>query len=83
LHISGDNDLQRRLRLICEEFRDIFTTASIPSFHLVVDDSQWGNNRNRGPPRPQTTSNNADIARQIAILEKQGIIEKSTAVHYS
>ena len=89
LHISGDDDLQRRLRLLCEEFRDLFTTelpitpANIPPFHLVVDDSQWEHNRNRGPPRPQTTSNNADIVRQIAILEKQGIIEKSTAVYYS
>jgi hypothetical protein len=41
----------------------------------VVDDTQWEHNRNRGPPRPQTSSNNADIVRQIAILEKQGIIE--------
>jgi transposase InsO family protein len=49
----------------------------------VVDDSRWEHNRNRGPPRPQTTSNNADIVRQIAILEKQGIIEKSNAVYYS
>jgi hypothetical protein len=50
LHISGDDDLQRRLRLLCEEFRDIFTTelpsnpASIPPFNLVVDDSQWEHN---------------------------------------
>jgi hypothetical protein len=49
----------------------------------VVDDSQWEHNRNRGPPRPQTTSNNTDIVRQIAILEKQGIIENSTAAYYS
>ena len=89
MHISGDDDLHSRLRLLCEEFRDLFTTelpttpASIPPFHLVVDDSQWEHNRNRGPPRPQTTANNADIVRQIAILEKQGIIEKSTAVYYS
>jgi hypothetical protein len=38
---------------------------------------------NGNTTRPQTTSNNADIVRQIAILEKQGIIEKSTAVYYS
>jgi hypothetical protein len=69
--------------------RVIFTTelpitpAFIPPFLLVVDDSRWEHNRNRGPPRPQTTSNNADIVRQIAILEKQGIIEMSTAVYNS
>ena len=89
LHISGDDDLQSQIRSLCEEFRDIFsnelpsTPASIPPFHLVVDDSRWEHNRNRGPPRPQTTANNADIVRQIAILEKQGIIEKSSAVYYS
>ena len=89
LHISGDDDLQSQIRSLCEEFRDIFsnelppTPASIPPFHLVVDDSKWEHNRNRAPPRPQTTANNADIVRQIALLESQGIIEKSKAVYYS
>jgi hypothetical protein len=89
LHISGDDDLQSPILSLCEKFRDIFsnelppTPASIPPFHLVVDDSKWESNRNRGPPRPQTTANNADIVRQIAILESQGIIEKSKAVYYS
>jgi Reverse transcriptase (RNA-dependent DNA polymerase) len=89
LHISGDDDLQSQIRSLCEEFRVIFsnelppTPASIPPFHLVVDDSKWEHNRNRAPPRPQTTDNNADIVRQIAILESQGIIEKSKAVYYS
>ena len=89
LHISGDEELQLLIRSLCEEFRDLFsnelplTPASIPPFHLVVDDSQWHHNKNRGPPRPQTTANQAEIVRQIAILEKQGIIEKSSAVYYS
>jgi hypothetical protein len=89
LHISGDDDLQSQIRSLCEEFRDIFsnelppTPASVPPFHLVVNDSKWESNRNRCPPRPQTTANNADIVRQIAILESQGIIEKSKTVFYS
>jgi hypothetical protein len=39
--------------------------------------------RNRTLPRPQSAANQADIARQIAVLEKQGIIEKSNAAYYS
>jgi Reverse transcriptase (RNA-dependent DNA polymerase) len=39
--------------------------------------------RNRTPPRPQSAANQADIARQIAVLEMQGIIEKSNAAYYS
>lgn len=89
MHISGDDDLQSQIRALVEEFRDILTNelpstpASIPPFELVVDDSQWEHNRNRAPPRPQTTANNAEIVRQIAILEKQGIIEKSNALYWS
>jgi hypothetical protein len=86
---SGDDDLQSQIRSLCEEFRDTFsnelppTPASIPPFYLVVDDSKWEFNRNRGLPRTQNIANNADIVRQIAIVESRDIIEKSKAVYYS
>ena len=89
LHISGDKELQLLIRSLCEEFLDLLsnelplTPASTPFFNLVADDSSWHHNKNRGPPRPQTTANQAEIVRQIATLEKQGIIEKSSAVYYS
>ena len=44
IHISGDDDLQKRLHVLCEEFRDVFSNelpkepARIPEFNLVVDD---------------------------------------------
>jgi Reverse transcriptase (RNA-dependent DNA polymerase) len=75
--------------LLCNEFRDIFSNelpvspASIPPFELNVDDTKWKVSRNRTPPRPQSTANQADIIRQLAKLEEQGIIEKSNAAYYS
>jgi Reverse transcriptase (RNA-dependent DNA polymerase) len=75
--------------LLCNEFRDILSNqlpaspANIPPFDLTVDDTKWKVSRNRTPPRPQSAANQADIARQIALLEKQGIIEKSNAAYYS
>jgi hypothetical protein len=84
LHLAGDPDQQNKLRLLCNEFRDIFSNelpvepADISPFDLNVDDSKWKVSRNRTPPRPQS-----DIARQTAVLEKQGIIEKSNVAYYS
>jgi Reverse transcriptase (RNA-dependent DNA polymerase) len=89
IHIAGETDQQNKLRLLCNEFRDIFSNelpvspANIPPFDLTVDDTKWKVSRNRTPPRPQSAANQADIARQIAVLEKQGIIEKSNAAYYS
>ena len=89
LHIAGDEDLQSKIRSLCLDFVDIFSNelpsapARIPPFDLVVDDSKWHTPRNRAPPRPQSTSNHADIVRQIKVLEEQGIIEKSQSAYYS
>jgi hypothetical protein len=88
MHIAGDTDQQNKLRLLCIEFRDIFSNelpaspANTPPFDLTVDDTKWKVSRNRSPPRRQSAANQADIARQIAVLEKQEIIEKSNAAYY-
>ena len=89
INISGDEDQQNRIRLLCNEFRDIFSDvlpdrpADIPPFELVVDDKMWASSRNRTPPRPQSTANQEDIIKQITELEKAGIIEKSSSPYYS
>jgi hypothetical protein len=89
IHIAGDEYQQNKLRLLCNEFRDIFSTelpvspASIPPFELNVDDTKWKLSRNWTPPRPQSTANQADIVRQLAKLEEQGIIKKSNAAYCS
>ena len=47
IYLSGDEDLQSRLRTLCTEFADIFSNelpkdpADIPSFNLIVDDTKW------------------------------------------
>ena len=59
IHISGDEDLQSRLCTLCTEFADIFSNelpkdpADIPSFNLIVDDTEWRVGKNRAPPRSQ------------------------------
>ena len=35
------------------------------------------------PPRPQSSTNQAEIVRQISKYSAQGIIEKSHSAHYS
>ena len=60
IHISGDKDLQHRLRTLCKEFKDIFSNelpaapAKIPEFHLTVKVDEWKVARNRAPPRAQS-----------------------------
>ena len=62
IHISGDEDLQNHIRMLCNEFRDIFSdtlsdsAADIPPFELIVDDNMWASPKNRTPPRPQSTA---------------------------
>ena len=57
IHLSGDEDLQSRLRTLCTEFADIFSNdlpkepADIPPFNLIVDDTKWKVGKNRAPPR--------------------------------
>ena len=47
IHLSGDEDLQSRLRTLCTEFSDIFGNdlpkdpADIPPFYLIVDNFKW------------------------------------------
>ena len=89
INISGDDELQIKIRQLCEEFEDIFSNelpaepADIPPFELDVDIKKWAVFRNRGPPRPQSVPKQTELDRQISILLKQGIIEKSQATHYS
>ena len=89
IHISGDEDLQNQIRMLCNEFRDIFSdtlpdsAADIPPFELIVDDTKWASPKNRTPPRPQSTANQVDIVKQITELGNAGIIEKSSSPYYS
>ena len=72
------------IQSLCEEFRELFSNQLplSPAYFPPFNDLLWHHNKNRGPLRPQTTANQAEVVRQIDILEKQGIIEKSSADYY-
>ena len=89
INISGDDDLQMKIRKLCYDFKDIFSDvlpsnpAKISPFDLKVDETKWSVSKKRTPPRPQSTANQVDIVKQITELEKAGIIEKSQSPYYS
>ena len=61
MRLSGDEDLQSRLRTLCTEFADIFSNdlpkdpADISPFKLIIDDTKWKSGKNRAPPRSQSS----------------------------
>ena len=85
--MSGDEDLQHRLRTLCNGFKDIFSNelpaapAKIPEFHLIVKDDEWKAARNRAPPSAQNPKKQAALSTTIENLLRQGIIRKSTSPH--
>ena len=86
---SADKNLQSQIRTLCKSFEDIFSNelppepANIPPFDLIVDMEKWKIPRNRGPPRPQSTSKQTELIKTLTTLKRQGIIENSNATHYS
>ena len=87
--LEGDEELIKSLVILITKFKHLFsntlssTPASIPPFNLVVDNEKWQNPKHRGPPRVQSPAKQAEIAKQIDQLLKQGIIERSNASYYS
>ena len=89
IHLSGDEDLQSRLRTLCTEFADIFSNdlpkdpADIPPFNLIVDDTKWKVGKNRAPPRSQSSVKQTALFKTLQTLISQGIVKKSQSRHYS
>jgi hypothetical protein len=89
IHIMGGPELTGPLVILINKFSHLFRNelakepADIPPFDLIVDMEEWRNPKNRGPPRVQSTANQAETARQIDLLLAQGIIERSPASYYS
>ncbi len=90
INITGPDGLQRNIRLLCTEYIDIFSPtvrhepARVPPLSMKVDSDKWKDKRNRLlPPRFLTRDKDADLRKQIALLETLGVIEKSTASKYS
>lgn len=87
--IEGDTELQTSLVHLIKQYAHLFQNelaaepAEIPSFDLNVDLEKWRNPKNRGPPRVQSSANQAETVRQIDLLLAQNIIERSDASYYS
>jgi hypothetical protein len=89
INITGTADLQRSIRLLCNEYIDIFSPtvrhepARVPPLSMKVDLDKWKDKRSRLSPRFLTRNKDADLRKQIALLETLGVVEKSTASEYS
>ena len=89
IKISGDKDLQQKIRKVCLKYRDIFSNelpaapAKIPAFNLVVDKEKWEVEQNRAPPRSQSALKQTALFSTIETLLRQGIITKSSSPYYS
>ncbi len=89
INITDSADLQKSIRLLCNEYIDIFSPTvkrepdRVPPLSMKVALNKWKDKRNRLSPRFLTRGKDADLRKQIALLESLGVIEKSTACEYS
>ena len=89
IHIEGSEELQKQLRALCKEYKDIFSTtvrgrpANLPEMNIDVNDQEWKNGRNRLPPRHHGPEKQAEILKQLKMLIDLDIIEISTASEWS
>lgn len=87
--IQGSETLQRALRDLCTEYVDLFskhvrpTPADVPPFHLNLNEEQWHQPKNRGPPRPLTEKKTQVLREMIQQLLDLHVIQESQAAHYS
>ena len=85
----GTPQLQRSIRQLCTEFKDIFSVtvkseqAKVPAMDLKVNPDKWHTNKNRGPPRPQSEVRRAAIEKTVKKYLDLGVIEPSPASEYS
>jgi hypothetical protein len=75
INITGSADLQRDIRLLCTEYINIFSPtvrhepARVPPLSIIVDTDKWKDKRNRLSPRFLTRDKDADLRKQVALLE--------------
>ncbi len=89
INITGPAHLQSCIRNLCSKYIDIFSPtvkiepARVPPLSMKVALDKGKDKRNRLSPRFLTRDKDADLRKQIALLESLGVIEKSTASEYS
>jgi hypothetical protein len=86
---EGSEDLQRRCRLLCIVFADIFSDklAPLPAdfkpFEIEIDLAQLETPQNRGPVRPQSVQKEMALNAVLKEMLLSGVIERSDAAYYS
>eukprot|EP01040_Poterioochromonas_malhamensis_P016372 gene16372-18568_t len=89
IQVFGSEELQSRLRLLCHEFRHVFSMklnkepARIKPLTLEVDEVKWRSRANQGPPRPQSFQKLKDLQRDLRDLLDMGVIQLSKCPYYS
>jgi hypothetical protein len=89
IKFEGPLELQTKLRDLCIEFRDIFSTtvrtqpAKVPEMSFEIIEQQWNHKRNRLPPRTHSSEKQAEILKQINLLLELDVIETSVASNWS
>ena len=89
ISVHGSPELQKNIRMLCEEFKDIFSEyvraepARIPPMEIQIDDSKWLINKNRLPPRPQTEARQRAIQKYVSLYKELHVIEESNASAHS
>ncbi len=75
INITGSANLQKSIRLLCSEHIDIYLPtvreepARVPSLSIKVDIDKWKDKTNQLSPRFLTRDKDADLRKQIALLE--------------
>ena len=86
---EGSPALQIKLKQLCAEFRDIFSTtvreqpAKVPEMSFEIIEQQWNHKRSRLPPRAHSSDKQAEILKQINSLLELDVIEPSVASNWS
>ncbi len=79
INITGPAHLQRCIRNLCSKYIDIFTVkiepARVPPLTMKVALDKWKDKRNRLSPRFLTRDKDADLRKQVALLESLSVIE--------
>ena len=89
IQFEGSPDFQEKLRSLCREFIDVFSTsvrsrpANVEPMEIVVDRLKWRHPAHRLPPRRHSSEKQAVIRTQTEALLKLGVIEESRATEWS
>jgi hypothetical protein len=85
IRFEGSVGFQAKLRKLCEEYIDAFSTrvrhqsAKVEPMSIVADRGKWEVSRNRLPPRHHNSDKQTAIREQVDALLRLGVIEVSLA----